>query len=158
MTPECKMGFGWIRSHPSFPVLTFKGNTIINPSSSKAEAMAILSALCTCSCNCTVDIYTDSQNCIDIFNSLFKNDKYRRTLKIKNHSIWTVIMQTVEKFHLKVILHKVKAHSNLTENDMADQLAKEGSHLPHPILINPKTFPTIAVPTWNDSLHINQDI
>src|SRR5216110_3519104 len=99
-----------------------------------------------------------SQNCIDIFNSLFKNDKYRRTLKIKNHSIWTVIMQTVEKFHLKVILHKVKTHSNLMENDMADQLAKDGCHLPHPILINPKTLPTVAVPTWNDSLHINQDV
>src|SRR5438034_266196 len=158
MTPECKMGFGWIRSYPSSPVLTFNSNTIINPSSSKAEAMAILSALCTCSYNCTVDIYTDSQNCIDIFDSFLKNEKYRRTLKIKNHSIWSVIMQTVEKFHLKVTLHKVKAHSNLAENDMADQLAKDGCHLPHLILINLKTFSTIAVPTWNDSLHINQDI
>jgi len=44
---SCRLGLGWIQTYPSSPNLTFSASALINPSSSKAEALAILTALTT---------------------------------------------------------------------------------------------------------------
>jgi hypothetical protein len=60
-SPQCRMGFGWIETSTA---TTFKGATIFNPSSTKSETIAILTTLIAIPDESTVNIYTDSQNCI----------------------------------------------------------------------------------------------
>ncbi|PKK59906.1 hypothetical protein RhiirC2_789883 [Rhizophagus irregularis] len=123
-TINSKSGFGWLQTNPSSPQLTFNGSTIIFPSSFKSESLAILTILLVLPFHAICHIYTDSQNCIDIFN---------------------------QKLLLPTIIHlvKVKGHSNNKGNDQADALAKEGSKSDNPILVDHKFFKQSSLALFN---------
>ncbi|CAB4424299.1 unnamed protein product [Rhizophagus irregularis] len=139
---ESKSGFGWIQTHPSVPTTTFKGSTIFFPSSFKSENLAILTILITLPTNSICTIYTDSQNCIDTYNTRLTTPTIspRKRLKQNNFLIWDLIFWLIHHHSLTIQLLKVKAHSNNLFNDKADALAKEGRYSPNPIVINHKFF------------------
>jgi ribonuclease HI len=147
-TSSCRMGFGWIEPHYN---VTFKGSCILNPSSTKSESYAILTALLTLPNNSTVNIYTDSQNCIHNYNN-FSNPllSRRKQLNHNNHLLWTFIMEIIKDKGLKLTLHKVKAHSNNIYNDMVDELATQGLNI-EPINLNIKAHAinSLLLPIWN---------
>jgi len=127
--PSCKMGLGWVQTHNASPPIEFQAAAIINPSSSKAESLAILTALLTSPTHCHVQIYTDSQNSIDNFHKVSTITRYHRKLKIKNLTIWQAITNIIKELSLKVSLFKVKGHNNDPLNDKADELAKLHHHI-----------------------------
>lgn len=143
------MGFGWIRLCDDTPPLIFHGNTILSPSSTKAECFAILTALLICPPNSSVTIYTDSANCINTFDRINNTlTSSRQLLKIPNHQIWRLIKDIIRKNSITVSFKKVKAHSGNEYNDLADAEAKKGLDIP-PIMINPKYIPdALMVIPW----------
>ena len=144
------MGSSWIQTQGPNPNTSFKTGSAYWPSSSKAETIAIFTALLTIPENKNVKIHTDSQTCIDTFNKLLKpHPKFtiKKLLKTTNWTIWTKIMETVQSKKLKVELIKVKAHNGDFFNEKADLLAKEALNLP-PIEIScQETGPITAPPT-----------
>jgi len=127
------MGLGWIQTQPHTQEITFSGYIEHQPSSTKAEVMAILTAIVTCPPNCNINIFTDSQNCISTYSrfSSTATSSIRQMLKINNHSIWQCIKIVQARLNLTITLHKVKGHSNDIYNDAADALAKAGWQNPH---------------------------
>lgn len=65
--PTCRLGFGWIQTRRSIPDISYYGTTLFLPSSTKAEAFAILTILLVCPSRSSVKIMTDSENCIKTF-------------------------------------------------------------------------------------------
>ena len=58
--------------------------------------------------------------------NLFKSAKSERKKgKINQKNIWEVIFGLIKKYHLKVELFKVQAHTGIWGNEKADVLAKE---------------------------------
>ncbi|CAB4418532.1 unnamed protein product [Rhizophagus irregularis] len=141
-TLDCKSGFGWIQTNPIIPKITFIGSTIFFPSSFKSESFAILTILLTLPDNSLCTIYTDSQNCIDVFNHRLNTPTIspRQRLKQNNFLIWDLIFWLISNNHLTIHLKKVRAHSNHEYNDIADKLAKSGCYSPDPILVNHRFF------------------
>jgi ribonuclease HI len=135
LLPTCRMGIGWTLDHTTIKA-DFSASAAINPSSSKAEALAILSVLTVCPANSKVTIYTDSQTCIFNYQKMLTQYRYRKLLKIKNHDIWKSIMKVMEIRYISLTLLKVKAHSNNLLNDRADQLSKEGSQSTYLLELN----------------------
>jgi ribonuclease HI len=122
------MGYGWIFSSDSSLNISYSGSAIHWASSTKAEILAILTALIVCPQGSTVDIYTDSACAISTFNSLHDPKLTpRRFQKINNVLLWQAIKHIIVILNLKVSLHKVKAHSDNIYNDMADNLAKQAA-------------------------------
>ncbi|PKB98789.1 hypothetical protein RhiirA5_430804 [Rhizophagus irregularis] len=150
-TINSKSGFGWLQTNPSIPQLSFNGSTIFFPSSFKSESLAILTILLVLPFYATCHIYTDSQNCIDIFNQklLSPTISPRRRLKQNNFLIWDLIFWLISHHHLTVHLVKVKGHSNNKGNDQADALAKKGRISDDPILINHKFFQQSSLALFN---------
>jgi ribonuclease HI len=129
---ETKMGAAWIQTEGPVPLSSFKCGVVDWPSSCRAEVTAILVALLATPKDSKVNIKTDSRNCIETFRSLSRIDPkrtYRRWLKIKNWSIWSNIMEVIKKKNINLSLKKVKAHSGVRFNEVADQLAKEANQL-----------------------------
>ncbi len=62
------LGIGWTTAFNDTLNYTFYAALSNNPSSTKAEIIAILTALITCPASAIVNIFTDSQCCIDHFN------------------------------------------------------------------------------------------
>ncbi|PKK69679.1 hypothetical protein RhiirC2_780702 [Rhizophagus irregularis] len=120
------MGFGWIDIDrtDNNPLYTFYGSTILTPSSTKAESFAILTAILA------------------------------QVLKIPNHQIWRVIKHLVDKKSINLSLHKVKAHSDVTYNDLADAEATKGLDA-SPIIINSKST---MIPLWDSIGPIDRDL
>lgn len=111
--------------------------------------------------NAVVDIYTDSQNCIDTYKKFLINRSLsiRQQQKINSFSVWKLIAITISYKSLVGNLHKVAAHSNLAFNDQTDALAKAGARDSSPILINTKFFgDRIANISWNGISHIDKDV
>lgn len=113
------MGYGWTTSNTN----VIYNDSIKNFSSStKAETMAILTALLVCSVGSTVHIYTDSQAAIDSFYK-FKNlhsISPHQFNKINNNILWSSIHYIIKDLKLLVKFHKFKAHSGNKFNDIAD--------------------------------------
>ena len=124
---------------------------------SKAESLAILTALVTAPSNCHVNIFTDSQNLITTYHKVSLLTKYRRKLKIKNISIWQAIINTVKELSLNIYFQKVKGHSNNEKNDKADELAKKGAKSsPYLVDVNRRFLPeSLCYVTWNNNFIIN---
>ena len=105
----------------------FNAKTKSWPSSTRAEIIAILITLLVVKKHSVVNIYTDSKNTISTFNSYkTKFSNYRSYIKLDNQIVWELIFKVIEMLDLKVIMHKVKAHSNNKWNDRADEEANEG--------------------------------
>ncbi|PKY52810.1 hypothetical protein RhiirA4_470673 [Rhizophagus irregularis] len=112
----------WTTSNLPGANITYNGSLELFPSSTKAETMAILTALLTAPTNGNIIIYTDSQAAIDAFHksSNLSSISPRRYNKINNNILWPSIHQTIKTLQLTIRFHKVKAHSNDTFNDIAD--------------------------------------
>src|SRR6266498_3275580 len=98
----------------------------------KAKTITILTALITCPANATVNIFTDSQCCIDHFNRLqhpsFTATHYKSSSH-PNYLQWEIIFEIISVLSLQVILFKILGHSQNYSNDIADNLANTGRHL-----------------------------
>ncbi|GBB94208.1 hypothetical protein RclHR1_02310014 [Rhizophagus clarus] len=160
---DITMGIGWLVTQPSTPSpITFSGSCKHFPSSTKAEAYAICTALLICPPRSTVNIYTDSLCCINTFHTITKRlTTPRRQLKIPNHNIWFIIAKIIAVNSLIVHLHKVKAHSGNRYNDKADILAKAGFTSTHLIEINQKHLPNNIQFIWDqhqDNIVVDQNV
>ena len=60
----------------------------------------------------------------------------RRFEKINNNSIWAIIRKVIFTSSIKVLFIKVKAHSNIKWNNLADKLAKAGARSSQNITVN----------------------
>ena len=116
-------------------------------SSTKAEILAILTALIVMTPFSTIEIYTDSANAISQFEKYKKELSQRKKMKFNQHVMWEQILNMIQRFNLKVILFKVKAHNNDKNNDRADFLAKEGINDSY-ILIKDKNLENIYCLNW----------
>ena len=106
-----------------------KGRITNWASSTRAELMAILEALLISPERGVANIYTDSAASIQAIKRI-KECKARDWLKKNNTAILKAIRQTIETKDIKVIMHKIKAHSGIRENELADLEAKKGSDEP----------------------------
>ena len=156
----CPMGFAWIMldQNNSNATHTFHASTSLFPSSTKAECFAILTALLVSPPHSTINIYTDSLNCINTFNT-FSRSSPRKNLKINNFLIWHAIFSILNNHSLNVQLYKVKAHSGNIHNDLADELAKSAIHKPElnlKINVHNKYLPSTCL-YWSPNIVIDQD-
>ena len=131
------------------PNTVFKTGSTLWPSSSKAESLAILTALLTVPESREVKIFTDSQSCIDNFHKLSSpHPKFtkKKLLKIRNWTIWTKITEASQSKKPTIKLIKVKAHNRDYFNDQADLLVKEALNLPAIEITHKETGPIIVSP------------
>jgi ribonuclease HI len=109
-TTEFPMGYGWTTSNLTGINVTYNGPLKYFPSSTKAETMAILTALLVCPpSNCSVNIYTDSQAGIDSFykSKNLHSISPRRFNKINNNILWSSIHYIIK--HLRLSVHFIKS-------------------------------------------------
>ncbi len=89
---------------------TFHTTISGNPSSTKAEIIAILTALITCPAHVIINIYTDSQCCIDHFDRLkhvsSKVMHYKASF-YSNYLHWDIIFEIISTLSLYVSLFKI---------------------------------------------------
>uniref|UniRef100_U9U7L9 RNase H type-1 domain-containing protein n=1 Tax=Rhizophagus irregularis (strain DAOM 181602 / DAOM 197198 / MUCL 43194) TaxID=747089 RepID=U9U7L9_RHIID len=161
---QTQMGFAWIETTDATPNSdppppSYKGALSFNPSSTKAEVYALLTAIIAVPDNSELDVFTDLLNVIHTFHVVTnKLTSIRRILKCNNHLAWRLIDILITKKSLIVRLHKVKAHSNDYWNDMADGLANAARQLA-PYEINPTNLPgSLMTPIWASIAPIDRDI
>ena len=126
------MGIGWLTGNNEFPKIQFNAAIERSPSSTKAEATALLTAIITASPNTYLNIFLDSTCAIAAYNKVVE-DEYtilKHTYKKSNYNIWFIIKYIKEQLNLKITLIKVKGHSNNILNDQANFLAKAGNSRP----------------------------
>ncbi|CAB4436715.1 unnamed protein product [Rhizophagus irregularis] len=160
-TNEFHMGYGWHISNIMDFDLFYHGAIEHFPSSTKAEIMAILTALIILPPHSSVNIFTDFQAAIEGYkkSSQLHFISPRRYNKINYISLWSVIHDIIKKLSLKLTLIKVKAHSHSAYNDKADELAKVGRLKPIPTAINSNASSTQSVSlVWNDEVVLDKDI
>ncbi|GBC07807.1 hypothetical protein RclHR1_00770020 [Rhizophagus clarus] len=147
-TNKSIMGAAWVEVSSSVND-TFQCSTAHLPSSTKAEVLAILTAIIAAPTHCHVTIYTDSKNAIDTFNKTGRtNLSQRRIMKLNNFSLWILIHRLIQTKSLRVEIFKVKAHSGHSHNDKADRLAKDAcSNPPIFLAISHYSQAPIMVPT-----------
>ena len=161
-SPQSRMGLGWLITDQDHTVLgTFNSSIKHWSSPTKAESMAIATALSVCPSHGNITIYTDSQNCINTYNYFCHSSAFsmRRSLKTNNYLIWHSIKLLITSLNLTVKLIKIKAHSGIPLHDHADYLAKTGARSPYVTTINSahKDLPNATL-TWNSELIIDRNI
>ncbi|CAB4428144.1 unnamed protein product [Rhizophagus irregularis] len=127
------MGYGWTTSNLHNFDVTYKGAIEFLPFMIKAT---ILTALLVSTSAATVIIHTDSQAATDGYNksSRLQSISSRRFNKINNTSLWAAIHFIIKTLKLTITFDKIKAHSGITFNDIANALAKRGALNPYPPL------------------------
>src|SRR2546423_1892215 len=111
------MGSGWVSLHGN---RSFCCKTSTWPSSTRAELLAIYTALLTVPNNKSVVIKTDSQAAIDRIKKSSTFIKKFQWTNISNHTLIHNISHITKFKSLSVEYVKVKEHSGLDGNDMAD--------------------------------------
>jgi ribonuclease HI len=135
---DIKLSCAWIQIKDGNIQQSFSCSLTSFPSSTRAELMAIMTALITCPQHCSVSIYTDSQSSIQLLNNNPILNTTRNKFKIKNYSIISSIHHIKKSLSLKISFHKIKSHSGNKYNDLVDSLAK--SALPEILQINPSSI------------------
>ncbi|RGB35223.1 hypothetical protein C1646_759608 [Rhizophagus diaphanus] len=161
-----------LRSNISGCPYTISDATAFNPSSTKAEVYAVLTILIACPNSCSVNIYTDSQNIISIYNTIInKLISMCQTLKINNNIAWHFIdslhclsiptelyhehmcQRCGKYFPTKAFMKKhIKVHSNRKESVM--QVIQKDSQ---PI-ISIKSYSKVEELTYNVEQSIDDKI
>ncbi|PKY45935.1 hypothetical protein RhiirA4_460671 [Rhizophagus irregularis] len=155
------MGYGWTTSNLSTCNITYNGSLQYFPSATKAETMAILTALVVCPEFGIITIFTDSQAAIDSFHKSknLHTISPRRFNKINNNILWSSIHFIIQTLSLKVKLSKVKAHSGNQFNDIADIQAKLGRTQPNPTTIIYDHLPNQTITlNWNNEIPLDKDV
>ncbi|CAB5204536.1 unnamed protein product [Rhizophagus irregularis] len=111
---EFPMGYGWCVSNSFEQKIFFNGTGTLMPSATKAEILAIVTALIIAPSYSSITILTDSQAAIDGFNksSQLRYISPRRFNKINNTILWAALHHNIQKLNLKVDLKKIRAHSD----------------------------------------------
>ncbi|RGB25208.1 hypothetical protein C1646_772049 [Rhizophagus diaphanus] len=158
---EFPMGYSWTTSNLDQINISYNSSLKFFPLSTKAEVMAILTALISCSPKAFISIHTNFQCAINTFHKL-KNlylISPRRFNKINNNILWSAIYHIIKFLGLRVKFIKVKAHSSNLYNDKADSLVKTGR------LENPNTsilhdhLPNQALTImWNNEISLDKDV
>jgi ribonuclease HI len=120
-----KMGIGIVIDNTQTKErITIKGRTKNWPSSTTAESVAIATALSVVDTKANVNIATDSQTTL---NNIFKRKTDKYELKSAATNTIEYIKETMERRIGRTNWTKVKSHSGIVQNDLADKLAKEGA-------------------------------
>jgi ribonuclease HI len=110
-----------------FPSIDRSISTSLNfwPSSTRAELVAILIALLAVPTHSRVKILTDSKAAIESINN-FTTPRLssRKISKTINNLLLFKIRCLISGKHLDMVMEKVKGHSGLEGNDIADRVAK----------------------------------
>ncbi|RHZ64536.1 hypothetical protein Glove_323g28 [Diversispora epigaea] len=122
-------------------------------SSTKAELLAIITALAVVPLRSIVNVYTDSQNTINIVEEVVSNkNRDIQWSKDKNIISRNAILHMVKDLNLIVQCHKVKVHSNDKYNEEADlptRIMWNEIFSGKKIQINMQTFNTpMIIPLW----------
>ncbi|PKY59553.1 hypothetical protein RhiirA4_515610 [Rhizophagus irregularis] len=155
------MGYGWTTSNLFNCNITYNGSLQFFPSSTKAETMAILTALVVYPEFGKITVHTDSQAAIDSFHKSknLHTISPRRFNKINNNILWSSIHFIIKTLSLQVKLLKVKAHSDNQFNDIADIQAKLGRTQPTPTTIIHDHLPNQTVTlNWNNEIPLDKDV
>ncbi|PKK59217.1 ribonuclease H-like protein [Rhizophagus irregularis] len=155
------MGYGWTTFNLSNVNITYNGSVKFFPSSTKAETIAILTALVVCPEHRNIIINTDSQAAIDAFykSKNLHSISPRRFNKINNNILWSSIHYIIKTLSLHVRFVKVKAHSGNNFNDIADIQAKLGRTQPIPTTILHDHLPNQTITlNWNEEIPLDKDV
>ncbi|RHZ58961.1 hypothetical protein Glove_366g6 [Diversispora epigaea] len=119
------MGCGWCALDENDTEFNFSGKVENFASSTRAELMAILTAVYATPKRSRLCIFTDSQAAIDAIANAAANPR-KAHRKLKNWTIVKAIEEIAKVQNLTLRLEKIKAHSGVIHNEMADKLAREG--------------------------------
>jgi exonuclease III len=147
------MGIGWVVKEENRIEhnINFSCRLENWPSSTRAELGAIWSALLTAPVNAQVHIRTDSKAAIEAIEKHQMICKLRNWFKTKNRSIIRQILDCCKAKNLSLFLHKVKGHSGIIENDLADEFAKKGLSRINVLNIPETSYKDLKyVPKWKD--------
>ncbi|RHZ84948.1 hypothetical protein Glove_74g324 [Diversispora epigaea] len=142
------MGLGWVipASNNIGNNFEFRCTTEFFPSSTKAEIMAMITAIAIAPINSRVEILSDSQGAINIFNNILDNsqgkNKKKEIFNNNNMVLTLAAQQIIQDLKLQISLVKVKAHSGIEYNEIADRLAQVSS-------ISPFQDPRISINSYS---------
>ncbi|CAB5367294.1 unnamed protein product [Rhizophagus irregularis] len=147
-TNEIMMGCAFVISAPIKK--SFNCGIIDNPSSNKAELMAVILSLMICPKAANVEIYSDSQWVVNTFDDLnFLTIKDIERSKVNYKVLWLCLFKIIRIYSLKVKITKVKAHSDCDHNKEADKLAKFGAEK-NVLIIEDKLLLHNGTVCWRD--------
>ncbi|RHZ89506.1 hypothetical protein Glove_13g249 [Diversispora epigaea] len=150
------MGLGWVipATNDIIHNIEFRCTMEQFPSSTKAEIMAMLTAIAVAPTNCNIEIFSDSQGAINIINNIITTSKEAKIKTNDNNMILTyAAQQIIQDLGVQISLFKVKAHSGVKFNEIADRLAQVSITSPFQdprISINSSALNQIkTIPMWN---------
>ena len=122
------MGVGWLALDRIESRIVSIGNfKVVNwPMSTKAELIGIWIVILTAKCNSTVRVRTDSEQAIEMILRARNNEQYSRWIRMDNRLVLEKITSLTKQKGLKLVLEKVKGHSEDRWNNEVDLIAKEG--------------------------------
>ncbi|RHZ72489.1 hypothetical protein Glove_242g173 [Diversispora epigaea] len=123
------MGCGWCAFDENDTEFNFSGKVENFTLSTRAELMAILTAVYATPKHSRLCIFTDSQAAIDAIANAAANPR-KAHRKLKNWTIVKAIEEIANVQNLTLRLEKVKEHSGVIHNETADKLAREGCFKP----------------------------
>ncbi|RHZ79391.1 hypothetical protein Glove_147g16 [Diversispora epigaea] len=123
------MGCGWCALDENNTEFNFSGKVENFVSSTRAELMAILTAVYATPKHSRLCIFTDSQAAIDVIANAAANPR-KAHRKLKNWTIVKAIEEIANVQNLTLQLEKIKAHSGVIHNETADKLTREGCFKP----------------------------